>query len=72
MVCRFGISGTFGFLIAYRIKINNGKKAIISVSRKQKLNMKISTEVELVGMDDASSLVLWTNHFLEAQLHKAK
>jgi hypothetical protein len=39
----------------------------ISVSRKQKLNTKSSTEAELVGVDDATTLILWTKLFLEAQ-----
>ena len=49
-----------------------GKVTIISVSRKQKLKTKISTEAELVSVDDALSLVLWTKIFLEAQVYKAK
>jgi hypothetical protein len=39
----------------------------ISISRKQKLNTKSSTEAELVGVDDATTLILWTKSFLEAQ-----
>ena len=46
--------------------ITMGKGTIISVSQKQKLNRKISMEAKLVGADDASSLILWTKHFLEA------
>ena len=42
------------------------KEEIVSVSKKQKLNTKSSTEAELVGTDDASSLILWTKIFLEA------
>jgi hypothetical protein len=41
----------------------------ISISRKQKLNTKSSTEAELVGVDDATTLILWTKLFLEAQGH---
>ena len=41
-----------------------GKGTIVSVSQKQKLNTKISMEADLVGADDASSLILWTNIFL--------
>ena len=37
------------------------------ISRKQKLNTRSSTESELVGADDASQLILWTQLFLEAQ-----
>ena len=43
------------------------KGAIQSVSRKQKLNTRSSTESELVGVDDVSTMVLWTKLFLEAQ-----
>ena len=38
-----------------------------SLSRKQKLNTRSSTESELVAPDDASVLMLWTMLFLEAQ-----
>jgi hypothetical protein len=44
-----------------------GRGAIQSISRKQKLNTRSSTEAELVGADDASQLILWTQLFLEAQ-----
>ena len=44
-----------------------GDGAIISLSRKQKLNTKSSTTAELVGADDASTLILWTKLFLEKQ-----
>jgi len=38
-----------------------------SLSRKQKLNTRSSTESELVAPDDASVLMLWTLLFMEAQ-----
>ena len=44
-----------------------GSGAIQSMSRKQKLNTRSSTEAELVGADDASTMILWTKLFLEAQ-----
>ena len=47
-----------------------GKGEIVSVSRKQKMNKKILTAAELLGVDDASSLILRTNIFLEAQGYK--
>ena len=37
----------------------------MNLSRKQKLNTRSSTEAELVGVDDASALILWTKLFLE-------
>jgi hypothetical protein len=43
-----------------------GDGAIQSISRKQKLNTRSSTESELVGVDDVSVMVLWTKLFLEA------
>jgi hypothetical protein len=39
----------------------------ISISRKQKLTTKSSTEAELVGVDDVTTLILWTKLFLQAQ-----
>ena len=45
---------------------DGGKGSIMNLSRKQKLNTRSSTESELVGVDDASVLILWTKLFLEA------
>jgi hypothetical protein len=44
-----------------------GEGAIQTISRKQKLNTRSSTEAELVGADDAMTMILWTKLFLEAQ-----
>jgi hypothetical protein len=44
-----------------------GSGAIQSMSRKQKLNTRSSTEAELVGVDDAMTMILWTRLFLQAQ-----
>ena len=44
-----------------------GTGAFQSISKKQKLNTRSSTEAELVGMDDAATMMLWTVLFLEAQ-----
>ena len=49
--------------------MNMGKGAITSLSRKQKLNTRSSTEAELVAVDDCMSQVLWTKYFLEDQGH---
>ena len=38
-----------------------GEGTVISMTNKQKLNVKISTEGELVGADDALGQVIWTN-----------
>ena len=44
-----------------------GKGVTYSTSCKQKINMKSSTEAELVAIDDAMGQILWTRHFLAAQ-----
>ena len=38
-----------------------------SVSTKQKLNTRSSTESELVGVDDMMPIIIWTHHFLLSQ-----
>ena len=49
-----------------------GKGCPISISSKQKLNTRSSTEAEIVGVNDAMYLVLWVRHFLEAQGYSIK
>ena len=49
-----------------------GKGAIIGTSTKQKLNMRRSTESELVGSDDVIKISMWTKYFVEAQGYKIK
>ena len=44
-----------------------GRGSVYSMSSKQKLNTRSSTEVELVGINDVLSMILWTRLFLEAQ-----
>ena len=44
-----------------------GRGAVQSISRKQKLNTRSSTEAELVGADDGATMILWTKLFMEAQ-----
>ena len=44
-----------------------GKGCPISMSSKQKINTRSSTEAELVGVNDALTLVLWMRLFLESQ-----
>eukprot|EP00804_Cyclotella_cryptica_P015947 CCRYP_019194-RD/>CCRYP_019194-RD protein AED:0.15 eAED:0.15 QI:0/-1/0/1/-1/1/1/0/395 len=44
-----------------------GKGAVMSFSRKQKLNVRSSSEGELVGIDDALPWILWCRYFIEAQ-----
>ena len=49
-----------------------GQGSPITMSRKQKLNTRSSTEAELVGADDMSTLILWTKLFMEAQGYEIK
>ncbi len=49
-----------------------GKGAIQSLSTKQKLNTRSSTECELVAVDDGMTHVLWTKYFLEEQGYGVK
>jgi hypothetical protein len=44
-----------------------GGGSITSVSTKQKINTRSSTEAELVSIDDIISKVLWTKRFLQEQ-----
>ena len=47
-----------------------GKGVIQSVSTKQKINTRSSTEAELVSFDDIMSRCMWTKLFYEAQGYK--
>ncbi len=47
-----------------------GKGMVTSMSRKQKLNGKSSTESELIAVDDAMAQILWTRYFIQAQGYK--
>ena len=49
-----------------------GKGAIISSSRKQKLNTRSSTEAELVAADDALTSIMWTKLFMKEQGYSPK
>jgi hypothetical protein len=49
-----------------------GSGVIQSLSVKQKVNTRSSTEAELVSLDDVIAKVLWTRLFLEAQGYKIK
>jgi hypothetical protein len=44
-----------------------GRGFPISVSTKQKLNIRSSTESELVGVDDMMLVICWTHYFLLSQ-----
>ena len=45
-----------------------GHGAVLSISSKQKINTKSSTEAELVGVDDAMTFVMWMKHFFQSQV----
>jgi hypothetical protein len=44
-----------------------GKGALYTISTRQKLTARSSTEGELVGVHDILPQVLWTRHFLQHQ-----
>ena len=54
------------------MSMSMGKGAICSMSRKQKLNTRSSTEAELVAVDDSLSQILWTRNFLKEQDYQIK
>jgi Reverse transcriptase (RNA-dependent DNA polymerase) len=47
-----------------------GEGCVYSMSTKQKLNTRSSTEAELVAVNDAMSKILWTRLFIQAQGYK--
>ena len=49
-----------------------GDGAMMSGSRKQKLNMRSSCKAELIGTDNFATKILWTKLFLEEQGYKIK
>ena len=49
-----------------------GQGAIMSMSTKQKINTKSSTEAELVGVDDHIPFNIWCYYFLQWQGYHAK
>jgi hypothetical protein len=44
-----------------------GQGAVISISRKQGLNTRSSTEAELVAADEVAGTMIWAKLFLQAQ-----
>ena len=59
--CHMDLKGHTGMMMSL------GGGAAMSFSRGQKMNVKSSTECELVGIDDAIPSILWGKHFIEAQ-----
>ena len=48
------------------VMMSLGGGAVISSSRKQKINTKSLTESELVALDNTLTTILWTLYFIEA------
>jgi hypothetical protein len=63
VVCRCFVCCASKYARAYTV----GRGFPISVSTKQKLNTKSSTESELVGIDNMVPIILWTRYFLLSQ-----
>ena len=49
-----------------------GGGAVVSSSRKHKINTNSSTESELVAIDNAIPMILWCLYFIEAQGYLVK
>ena len=49
------------------VTVSLGKGSLHNESTKQKLNTRSSTEAELVGADEAMTMVLWMKWFCEQQ-----
>ena len=47
--------------------MSSGKDSVYSMSWKQCINTKSSTEAEIIGVDDGMPLVIWTCNFMTAQ-----
>ena len=47
--------------------VSLGKGSIFNKSSKQKINTRSSTEAEVVGVNDAMTMILWIRLFLDAQ-----
>ena len=45
-----------------------GHGSVLSISAKQKINTKSSTEAELLGVDEAITFVMQMKHFFESQV----
>jgi hypothetical protein len=66
----FAVHPDFKSRAGATVSFDDGKGAVQSISRKQKLDEKSSTEAELVGVDNMSVMMLWTKLFLEEQGYK--
>ena len=66
----FAVHPDYKSHIGATMSYGDGDGAVQSISRKQKLNTKSSTESELVGVDNILVMIIWTKLFLEAQGYK--
>ena len=70
-VARWWVDASFAVHPNYRSHtgavMSFGRGAPVTISAKQKLNTRSSTDAELVGADDVMSPMLWAKLFLEAQ-----
>jgi hypothetical protein len=73
---RFHVDAAFAVHPDYRSQTGSvftlGKGAISSVSKKQGMNTRSSTEAELVAADEVVGSMIWTKNFLEAQGYPLK
>ena len=65
-LCQFGLF-RHNFTTVSPPILNHFWWELYQFSTKQKINTRSSTEAELVGVNDAMGLVLWTCLFLDAQ-----
>jgi Reverse transcriptase (RNA-dependent DNA polymerase) len=84
MVLRADESGEIIWHVDAAFAVHNDKKShtgatmslggggVMSVSTKQKVNTRSSTEAELVSLDDVIAKVVWTKLFLQAQNYEVK
>ena len=47
-----------------RANVLLGRGSVIRMSKKQKINMRSSTEADILGVDDSLPGALWTKYFI--------
>ena len=71
LILKWWVGASYDMHNYFRIQngstVSLGKGFPYSKSSKQKLNRKISTEDEIVGLDYINPKILWTRYFMEAQ-----
>lgn len=75
-VARFHVDAAFAVHPDFRSQTGSvftlGDGAIASISKKQGMNTRSSTEAELVAADEVVGSMIWTKNFLEAQGYPLK